>query len=252
MHCCAIHQGAALLDGDWKLVYTSNSELLAVLALSRLPFVTIGDITQRVETLSNTVENKVGRCCPCHAELQCQGYRVACANCIQCWCVICVSLRLLMLMSQVQISVPLTRTSLATTASFEVRSPKRLQVKFEKGTIKTPQLLADVEIPSSISVMGQVLDLGQVKSLLTPLSDTLNGVISQVCFHATTALSWCCWCYALGEQQASRSRDRYQLSVQAKLEHDMKCCCQRPSLLFAGGQFDWTGPRPVIPTANRC
>jgi hypothetical protein len=48
-----------LLEGEWKLVYTSNSELLAILALSKLPFVTIGDITQHVETGTNTVENKV-------------------------------------------------------------------------------------------------------------------------------------------------------------------------------------------------
>lgn len=83
-----------LLDGSWKLVYTSNSELLAILALSRLPFVSIGDITQRIDSATNTVENKVG------------------------------------------ISVPLSRTSLSTTASFEVRSPKRLQVRFEKGAIQ--------------------------------------------------------------------------------------------------------------------
>jgi hypothetical protein len=49
------------LTGEWKLVYTSASEALAVLALSRLPFVTIGDITQNVDALSNTVENKVRR-----------------------------------------------------------------------------------------------------------------------------------------------------------------------------------------------
>lgn len=83
-----------LLDGSWKLVYTSNSELLAILALSRLPFVTIGDITQRIDSVTNTVENKVA------------------------------------------ISVPLSRTALSTTASFEVRSPKRLQVRFEKGAIQ--------------------------------------------------------------------------------------------------------------------
>lgn len=49
-----------LLDGSWKLVYTSNSELLAILALSRLPLVSIGDITQRIDSAINTVENKVG------------------------------------------------------------------------------------------------------------------------------------------------------------------------------------------------
>lgn len=127
-----------LLDGSWKLVYTSNSELLAILALSRLPFVGIGDITQRIDSATNTVENKVA------------------------------------------ISVPLSRTSLSTTASFEVRSPKRLQVRFEKGAIQTPELLADIEVPESVSILGQTVDLSQVRSLLQPVSQGLSGIISQV------------------------------------------------------------------------
>lgn len=49
----------SMLDGNWKLVYTSNSELLAILALSKLPFVGIGDITQNVDTATSAVENKV-------------------------------------------------------------------------------------------------------------------------------------------------------------------------------------------------
>ena len=47
------------LNGEWKLVYTSNSELTALLALSRLPFVTVGDITQTIDGPSLTVINKV-------------------------------------------------------------------------------------------------------------------------------------------------------------------------------------------------
>lgn len=127
-----------MLDGDWKLVYTSNSELLAILALSKLPFVTIGDITQRIDTAFNTVENKA------------------------------------------QISVPLSRTAVSTTASFEVRSPKRLQVRFERGSIQTPQLLADIEVPYSVNVLGQTVDLSQVRGLLQPVSQGLSGIISQV------------------------------------------------------------------------
>lgn len=89
---------------------------------------------------------------------------------------------------QVQISVPLTRTAVSTTASFEVRSPKRLQVQFEKGTIKTPELLSDIEVPDSISVLGQVVDLSQVKGVLTPVSQGLSGIISQV-----SRGGWCVW-----------------------------------------------------------
>ena len=46
-----------MLDGQWKLVYTSNSELSGVLALARLPFVAVGDYTQKIE--NGVVENKV-------------------------------------------------------------------------------------------------------------------------------------------------------------------------------------------------
>ena len=54
-------QEVELLNGTWKLVYTSNSELMALLGLSRLPFVTVGDIIQRIDSLTLTVENQVCR-----------------------------------------------------------------------------------------------------------------------------------------------------------------------------------------------
>lgn len=126
------------LNGDWKLLYTSNSELLAILALSKLPFVTIGDITQRVDAATSSVENKV------------------------------------------QVSVPLSSTALSTTASFEVRSPKRIAVRFERGAIATPQLLSDIQIPESVSVLGQTVDLSAVRGLLQPVGDGLAGLIGQV------------------------------------------------------------------------
>lgn len=47
------------LQGEWKLVYTSNSELIALLALSRLPLVRVGDITQTVDAVTCNVTNKV-------------------------------------------------------------------------------------------------------------------------------------------------------------------------------------------------
>ena len=47
------------LNGEWKLVYTSNSELTALLALGKLPFVQVGDITQTIDGPSLSVINKV-------------------------------------------------------------------------------------------------------------------------------------------------------------------------------------------------
>ena len=65
-------QAERVLDGQWKLVYTSNSELFGLLALSRLPFVIVGDITQTVQASTLTVENKVrhGRHHPAHASIK--------------------------------------------------------------------------------------------------------------------------------------------------------------------------------------
>lgn len=37
---------------------------------------------------------------------------------------------------------------MSTTATYEVRSPKRLQVKFTKGGIQTPELLEDLHLPT--------------------------------------------------------------------------------------------------------
>ncbi|KAI8471219.1 MAG: plastid lipid-associated protein/fibrillin conserved domain-containing protein [Monoraphidium minutum] len=122
------------LNGEWKLVYTSNSELLAILALSKLPFVDVGDITQRVDVVASTV----------------------------------------------QLSAPLSRTAVSTTAAFEVRSPKRLAIRFESGSIATPQLLSDLNIPDSISLLGQTLDLGPLRGALQPVESGLSGLLSSV------------------------------------------------------------------------
>jgi len=126
------------LTGDWKLVYTSNSALIAVLALSRLPFVEVGDITQKIDSITLTVENKV------------------------------------------QLSVPFSRTAFSTTASFEVRSPKRLQLRLNKGGIQTPELLTDIELPVNVTVLGQALDLTQLKQALAPVNEQVKGVLFQV------------------------------------------------------------------------
>lgn len=55
---CVLDPQVTTLNGEWKLVYTSNSELTALLALGKLPFVSVGDITQTIDGPSLTVINK--------------------------------------------------------------------------------------------------------------------------------------------------------------------------------------------------
>ncbi len=82
----SLEKAGIALDGQWKLVYTSNSELVALLALNRLPFISVGDITQTIDSTTLTAVNTVA------------------------------------------LTGPFSRTSVSTSASFEIRSPKRLQV----------------------------------------------------------------------------------------------------------------------------
>ena len=54
----SLDEADTLLDGCWKLVYASNSGVLALLGLGRLPGVTVGDITQTIESGNMSVENQ--------------------------------------------------------------------------------------------------------------------------------------------------------------------------------------------------
>lgn len=130
--------GIDRLSGTWKLIYTSNSELLPLLALSRLPLVEVGDVTQTISADSLQVENKV------------------------------------------QLSAPFSRTSLGASAVFEIRSPKLLQVQFEEGRVSTPEILSDFEIPSSMEVMGQNVDLSPLQTALRPLDGPFRSTIQRV------------------------------------------------------------------------
>jgi hypothetical protein len=131
------NQSMEQLGGEWKLVYTSNSELIPLLALGRLPLVEVGDITQSIDAASGKVENKV------------------------------------------EFTVPFSKTSIGSTATFDVRSPKLLEIEFTDGRIATPELMSDFELPDSADVAGQTLDLTGLKSALKPIDGPVRSVIEQ-------------------------------------------------------------------------
>ncbi|KAF8092504.1 hypothetical protein N665_0413s0044 [Sinapis alba] len=71
---------------------------------------------------------------------------------------------------------PLATTSISTNAKFEIRSPKRVQIKFEEGVIGTPQLTDSIEIPEYVEFLGQKIDLTPIRGLLTSVQDTASSV----------------------------------------------------------------------------
>ncbi|KAK6154619.1 hypothetical protein DH2020_008867 [Rehmannia glutinosa] len=82
--------------------------------------------------------------------------------------------------NSVLFSGPGATTSISTNAKFEVRSPKRVQIKFEEGVIGTPQLTDSIVLPDNVEFLGQKIDLSPFKSLLTSVEDTASSVAKTI------------------------------------------------------------------------
>ena len=82
--------------------------------------------------------------------------------------------------NSVQFSGPLATTSISTNAKFEVRSPKRVQIKFEEGIIGTPQLTDSIVFPENVEFLGQKIDLTPIKGLITSVQDTASSVAKTI------------------------------------------------------------------------
>ncbi|KAL8462742.1 hypothetical protein ACS0TY_033674 [Phlomoides rotata] len=82
--------------------------------------------------------------------------------------------------NSVLFSGPLASTSVTTNAKFEVRSPKRVQIKFVEGIIGTPQLTDSIVFPENVEVLGQKIDLSPFKGLITSVQDTASSVAKTI------------------------------------------------------------------------
>ncbi|XP_052203299.1 plastid-lipid-associated protein, chloroplastic [Diospyros lotus] len=75
---------------------------------------------------------------------------------------------------------PLATTAISTNAKFEVRSPKRVQIKFDEGIIGTPQLTDSIVLPENVEFLGQKIDLTPFKGLITSVQDTASSVVKTI------------------------------------------------------------------------
>ncbi|XP_062088265.1 plastid-lipid-associated protein, chloroplastic-like [Humulus lupulus] len=114
--------------------------------------------------------------------------------------------------NSVQFAGPLTTTSITTNAKFEVRSPKRVQIKFEEGIIGTPQLTDSIVVPENVEFLGQKIDLTPFKGLITSVQDTASSVVKtfsnqpplKIPISNNNAQSWLLTTYLDGELRISR------------------------------------------------
>ncbi|XP_077211736.1 plastid-lipid-associated protein, chloroplastic-like [Tasmannia lanceolata] len=88
-----------------------------------------------------------------------------------------IDLENLTMQNSVRFSGPLATTSLSTNAKFEVRSPQRVQIKFEEGIIGTPQLTG---LPEKVELLGQNLDLSPLEGIVSSIQDTASSVAKTI------------------------------------------------------------------------
>ncbi|XP_062193653.1 probable plastid-lipid-associated protein 2, chloroplastic [Phragmites australis] len=80
----------------------------------------------------------------------------------------------------IKFSGPLATTSVSTNAKFEVRSPKRVQIKFDEGIIGTPQLTDSIVLPEKFELFGQNIDLTPLKGIFSSIENAASSVAKTI------------------------------------------------------------------------
>ncbi|XP_016497556.1 plastoglobulin-1, chloroplastic-like [Nicotiana tabacum] len=74
------------------------------------------------------------------------------------------------------LSSPVATLSFSATATFEVRSPSRIQVEFKEGNFKPPEIKSNIELPENVDVFGQKISLSPMQQSLGPLEYAVAGI----------------------------------------------------------------------------
>ncbi|KAJ1291448.1 hypothetical protein BS78_02G316000 [Paspalum vaginatum] len=80
----------------------------------------------------------------------------------------------------IKFSGPLASTSVSTNAKFEIRSPKRVQIKFDEGVIGTPQLTDSIVLPENFELFGQKIDLSPFKGIFSSIENAASSVAKTI------------------------------------------------------------------------
>ncbi|XP_076915424.1 plastoglobulin-1, chloroplastic-like [Bidens hawaiensis] len=73
-------------------------------------------------------------------------------------------------------STPFANFSSTASANFEIRSPSRIQVEFKEGTFQPPKIKSNVDLPESLNVFGQNINISPVKQSLNPLQEAVANI----------------------------------------------------------------------------
>ncbi|CAN0908033.1 Plastid lipid-associated protein 3, chloroplastic [Linum grandiflorum] len=74
------------------------------------------------------------------------------------------------------LSSPFADFSFSATATFEVRSPSRIQVQFKEGTLQPPDVKSSIDLPDEVNLFGQKISLSPVSQALSPLEEPVAAI----------------------------------------------------------------------------
>ncbi|XP_010245209.1 PREDICTED: plastid lipid-associated protein 3, chloroplastic-like [Nelumbo nucifera] len=74
------------------------------------------------------------------------------------------------------LSSPFATFSFSASATFEVRGPSKMQVKFTEGAFQPPEIKSTVDLPENVEIFGQKIDLAPIQQSLKPLQDAVASI----------------------------------------------------------------------------
>ncbi|GMH09190.1 hypothetical protein Nepgr_011030 [Nepenthes gracilis] len=74
------------------------------------------------------------------------------------------------------LSSPLATFSFSASATFEVRSPSRIQVQFREGSFKPPEIKSQIDLPENVDIFGQKINLSPIQQFLNPVQEAAVSI----------------------------------------------------------------------------
>ncbi|XVF11091.1 hypothetical protein REPUB_Repub07fG0239600 [Reevesia pubescens] len=82
----------------------------------------------------------------------------------------------LSIVNSTTLSGPFADFSFSASATFEVRTPSRIQVEFKEGTLQPPEIKPSIDLPAEVDVFGQKISLSPLQQSLNPLQDLVANI----------------------------------------------------------------------------
>ncbi|KAI5601943.1 hypothetical protein BDE02_01G125000 [Populus trichocarpa] len=82
----------------------------------------------------------------------------------------------LSIVNSTTLSSPFATFSFSASATFEVRTPSRIQVEFKEGTLQPPEINSNIDLPENVELFGQKINLSPVQQSLNPLQEAAANI----------------------------------------------------------------------------